>query len=87
MLIELDVLRPLTPKGCAPNLGITNQRETTVVWSRRTGKPLCKAIVWKDSRTKHTVAHFEQVLEEIGLEVEPGINKRGLEGLDTLRTL
>ncbi|MFO8036735.1 MAG: glycerol kinase GlpK [Anaerolineales bacterium] len=32
-------------------LGITNQRETTVVWSKSSGKPLCPAIVWQDTRT------------------------------------
>jgi len=32
-------------------IGITNQRETTVVWSRKTGKPVHKAIVWQDRRT------------------------------------
>jgi glycerol kinase len=32
-------------------IGITNQRETTVVWNRRTGKPVHKAIVWQDRRT------------------------------------
>ncbi len=32
-------------------IGITNQRETTVVWERATGKPLCNAIVWQDRRT------------------------------------
>jgi len=32
-------------------LGITNQRETTVVWDRRTGRPLHNAIVWQDTRT------------------------------------
>ncbi len=32
-------------------LGITNQRETTVVWDRRTGRPLYNAIVWQDTRT------------------------------------
>ena len=32
-------------------LGITNQRETTVVWERATGRPLCNAIVWQDRRT------------------------------------
>ena len=32
-------------------VGITNQRETTVVWNRRTGKPFCPAIVWQDTRT------------------------------------
>jgi glycerol kinase len=32
-------------------IGITNQRETTVVWDRRTGKPIYNAIVWQDRRT------------------------------------
>lgn len=32
-------------------IGITNQRETTVVWDRRTGRPISKAIVWQDRRT------------------------------------
>src|SRR6188508_3049308 len=32
-------------------IGITNQRETTVVWERATGRPLANAIVWQDRRT------------------------------------
>ncbi|KAL8620666.1 Glycerol kinase 3 [Nucella lapillus] len=36
-------------------VGITNQRETTVVWDRETGQPLCNAIVWLDLRTASTV--------------------------------
>ena len=32
-------------------IGITNQRETTVVWERETGRPVCNAIVWQDTRT------------------------------------
>jgi diketogulonate reductase-like aldo/keto reductase len=32
-------------------IGITNQRETTVVWHKRSGKPVCNAIVWQDRRT------------------------------------
>ena len=32
-------------------VGITNQRETTVVWDRKTGRPICPAIVWQDRRT------------------------------------
>jgi len=32
-------------------VGITNQRETTVVWEKTTGKPVCNAIVWQDTRT------------------------------------
>jgi glycerol kinase len=35
-------------------IGITNQRETTVVWDRTTGQPICNAIVWQDRRTAST---------------------------------
>ena len=37
--------------GATAAIGITNQRETTVVWDRVTGKPICNAIVWQDRRT------------------------------------
>ena len=33
------------------SIGITNQRETTVLWNKKTGKPIYKAIVWQDRRT------------------------------------
>jgi glycerol kinase len=65
------------------SLGITNQRETTVVWSRKTGKPICRAIVWDDSRTKKTVSDFVHKLDNIGIEVEPGVFK----GKEYLREL
>ncbi len=39
-------------------VGITNQRETTVVWNRRTGKPYHNAIVWMDTRTESLVNEF-----------------------------
>ena len=32
-------------------VGVTNQRETVVVWDRATGKPICNAVVWQDTRT------------------------------------
>ncbi|CAH3186733.1 unnamed protein product [Porites evermanni] len=40
-------------------VGITNQRETTVVWDKLTGEPLHNAIIWLDTRTKSTVDDFE----------------------------
>ncbi|SHM15179.1 glycerol kinase GlpK [Rhizobacter sp. OV335] len=46
------------------SIGITNQRETTVVWNRRTGEPLYNAIVWQDRRAEPTCA----ALRERGLE-------------------
>lgn len=36
-------------------IGVTNQRETTVVWDRNTGKALTRAIAWPDARTTHTI--------------------------------
>ncbi len=47
-------------------IGITNQRETTLVWDRATGKPLHRAIVWQDRRTAGECAR----LKEAGLEAE-----------------
>lgn len=41
----------IDPKDIAA-LGITNQRETTIVWDRKTGKPYGNAIVWQDTRTR-----------------------------------
>jgi glycerol kinase len=39
-------------------IGITNQRETTVLWSKKTGKPLHNAIVWQDTRVADEVSRF-----------------------------
>src|SRR5580704_14060362 len=41
-------------------LGITNQRETTVVWNRRTGRPYGNAIVWQDTRTDTIAAALDR---------------------------
>eukprot|EP00041_Stephanoeca_diplocostata_P032414 m.1037391 g.1037391 ORF g.1037391 m.1037391 type:complete len:531 (-) comp24143_c0_seq9:191-1783(-) len=41
-------------------IGITNQRETTVAWSRKNGKPLHNAIVWLDTRTSDLVASYTE---------------------------
>ncbi|ODN81707.1 glycerol kinase [Cryptococcus amylolentus CBS 6039] len=51
-------------------IGITNQRETTVCWSRSTGKPLANAIVWDDARTVGVVREMEKKLDEIGIRIE-----------------
>jgi glycerol kinase len=48
----------------AAAIGITNQRETTVLWDRKTGRPLHKALVWQDRRT----AAFCEALKTQGLE-------------------
>jgi glycerol kinase len=61
------VERALEEAGRAPAsvtaIGITNQRETTVVWDRATGSPLARAIVWQDRRT----AARCRELDELGL--------------------
>lgn len=41
-------------------IGITNQRETIVVWERNTGRPISNAIVWQDTRVSADVAHFAE---------------------------
>ncbi|KAI0264286.1 hypothetical protein BGY98DRAFT_1092080 [Russula aff. rugulosa BPL654] len=62
-------------------IGVTNQRETTVVWSRKTGKPLSRAIVWDDSRTRGVVAHYEHLLETQGIIQLWSIGARGADDL------
>jgi len=46
-------------------LGIANQRETTVLWDRRTGEPVANAIVWQDIRTQETV---ERLAGDVGVD-------------------
>jgi glycerol kinase len=46
--------------GDIAGLGITNQRETTVVWDRATGEPVMNAIVWQDTRTDRLVDEFSR---------------------------
>ncbi|MGB0697054.1 MAG: glycerol kinase GlpK [Rhodospirillaceae bacterium] len=58
-------------------IGITNQRETTLVWERATGKPIFKAIVWQDRRTAALCkqlkdeGHEAMVRERTGLLLDP----------------
>ena len=49
--------RGLQPTDLAA-IGITNQRETTVVWERHTGRPVTNALVWQDTRVGQDVARF-----------------------------
>jgi glycerol kinase len=41
-------------------VGITNQRETTIVWDRRTGKAVSNAVVWQDTRVAELVTRFAE---------------------------
>ncbi|MGO1733002.1 MAG: glycerol kinase GlpK [Corynebacterium casei] len=48
-------------------LGITNQRETAVVWDKKTGKPIYNAIVWQDTRTSHAINPDDKWLDRTGV--------------------
>ncbi len=62
-------------------LGITNQRETTVVWERRTGRPVHPAIVWQDRRTAERCAELpaDLVRARTGLVPDPYFSATKLE--------
>ena len=59
------------------SIGITNQRETTVIWDKETGKPIYNAIVWQDRRTSdecqslRELGHQEMVSKKTGLLIDP----------------
>ncbi|MFE6649061.1 glycerol kinase GlpK, partial [Nocardioides sp. NPDC057772] len=64
-----DIVRRVMPEalaeaGASPSqvvgLGITNQRETTVVWDRHTGRPVHNAIVWQDTRTDRIASALDR---------------------------
>ena len=63
---ELIKNNSITPNDVA-SIGITNQRETTVIWDRKTGKPIYPAIVWQDRRTSK---FCEDLKKEERLEIE-----------------
>lgn len=58
-------------------IGITNQRETTLLWNRKTGRPLHRAIVWQDRRTEALCAELrasglsDTVRQRTGLVIDP----------------
>lgn len=68
-------------------IGITDQRETTVVWDRRTGAPLAPAIVWQDRRTAarcdelEAAGHLPRVRATTGLVLDPYFSASKLEWL------
>jgi glycerol kinase len=72
---EVIVKAGLTPGDIAA-IGITNQRETTIVWNRETGKPEYNAIVWQDRRTAvlcdqlAAQGYGEQIREKTGLIID-----------------
>ena len=63
--------------GRVTAIGVTNQRETTVLWDRRTGQAIHNAVVWQDRRTADqcqklkTQGHEDKVREVTGLVLDP----------------
>ena len=57
------------------SIGITNQRETTVIWHKKTGRPIANAIVWQDRRTSQfceELVSYENVIQQkTGLTIDP----------------
>ncbi|MDA9725315.1 glycerol kinase GlpK [Candidatus Pelagibacter sp.] len=64
-------------KGHILTIGITNQRETTILWNKRTGKPIYNAIVWQDRRTQEFCKslknkNYENIFrKKTGLFIDP----------------
>src|SRR5438128_1823338 len=54
-------------------IGITNQRETTVVWDRTTGRPVANAIVWQDMRVAEDVARFAAIRGQDRFRAKTGL--------------
>lgn len=59
--------------GEIASIGITNQRETTIVWDRNTGKPVYRAIVWQDRRTADTCASLKAAGHEAVIRKKTGL--------------
>ena len=75
--VEKTVSNVLKTENNIKACGITNQRETTIVWSKKTGKPIYPGIVWQDRRTNDFCdklkldGHEELVSEKTGLLLDP----------------
>jgi glycerol kinase len=54
-------------------IGITNQRETTVLWNKKTGEPVANAIVWQDTRVAGDVAKFSRELGQDVFRAKTGL--------------
>ncbi len=64
--------RALRPSDLAA-IGITNQRETTVLWDRKTGKPIYNAIVWQDTRVVDSVSEFARQGGQDRFRIQTGL--------------
>ena len=76
----------IAASGVVPDvIGITNQRETIVVWNRHTGQPLSRAIVWQDRRTAERCRELRDtapwITDRTGLPIDPYFSATKLEVL------
>jgi glycerol kinase len=85
--VEAAAAAAVSDAGVAPSelaaVGVTNQRETTLLWERRSGRPLGRAIVWQDRRTAARCAELprELIRERTGLVPDPYFSATKLEWL------
>lgn len=54
-------------------IGITNQRETVVIWDKKTGKPICNAICWQDRRTSSMIDQLKQDQKDRMIQQKTGL--------------
>jgi glycerol kinase len=75
--VKLVAAEALISKGLIAKdiagIGVTNQRETTVVWSRKTGRPYYNAIVWQDTRTESLVNQMNEKLGNHAWQQKTGL--------------
>lgn len=81
LLVSKKALREAVRKSGVPKnsflgLGVANQRETTILWDKKTGRPAYPAIVWEDTRTKKFCAGLQKKLKsrvrrKTGLSIDP----------------
>lgn len=69
---EALIHKGLTARDIAA-VGITNQRETTIVWNKKTGLPYYNAIVWQDTRTEHLVKQMNERLGQNAWQAKTGL--------------
>ncbi len=76
-IVRQVVPQALAGAGAGPGqvvgLGITNQRETTVVWSRITGRPVSRSIVWQDTRTTDLLADISRDIDPAEITLRTGL--------------
>lgn len=71
--VSAEVIKNNGGAGAVTAIGITNQRETTILWDRQTGEPLHNAIVWQDRRTADRCAELRNRGHEAAVQAKTGL--------------